>query len=222
MGVIIRHDRLYDRREETAITTVVATPTLAAASATPTLAVSQPLPTSVKALAGFITVFGLIIIGIVAYKVGKWRRRKIRAASQKIGDYKPKAASMIHVDLIAAAKLAEKPEVVYEPYKWQPQVAVPKPVHSNPKTIGKGSKGLLGFILHPKPTLSTEPSPPPAYSPHPLASPPVITIQAARPDSTVPHLSVEMLNTDPHPSTPLPSPARTKSIAGRAFDDESK
>lgn len=58
MGLIIRHDRVYHRRE---ITPATATPTPAAADPGPSE--GTHLPTSVKALAGFIVVFGLIILG---------------------------------------------------------------------------------------------------------------------------------------------------------------
>ncbi len=57
MGLIIRHGRVYDRRE---ITSATATPT---AAAIPGPSEGTHLPTSVKALAGFIVVFGLIILG---------------------------------------------------------------------------------------------------------------------------------------------------------------
>lgn len=55
-------------------------------------------------------------------------------------------------------------------------------------------------------------SPPPAYAEAAPLSPPTIVIESANATTvTLPTINVEMLKTDPNPSSPLPSP-RTKSI----------
>lgn len=66
MGIIVLHDRVYGRRE---ITSATASTTATAATSSPSVPVTQPLPTSVKALAGFIVVLGLVVLGAQRYLV---------------------------------------------------------------------------------------------------------------------------------------------------------
>ena len=68
MGVIVLHDRVYGRRE---ITPASPSTTATAATSSPSVPVTQPLPTSVKALAGFIVVLGLVVLGVSCYPVRK-------------------------------------------------------------------------------------------------------------------------------------------------------
>lgn len=77
----------------------------------------------------------------------------------------------------------------------------------------KDTNRFLNLIFHPKLAVSSgDSSPPPAYSP-PAPSPPIITIDAPRNSAaSIPRLDLQILSTDPHPSTPIPSPVRTKSI----------
>lgn len=148
----------------------------------------------------------------------KWRRRKTRAASQDFAGYQSNSAT---VDVSQAASLkekAEQPQVVYEPYKWVP-IARPEPAHSPNKAVKKGPSRFLGFLTRTggrKSSLPIEVVPPPAYSVKPPPSPIMIVIEGDRTSQAgsriVSHLTLDMLQTDPHPSTPLPSPARSKSI----------
>lgn len=69
MAIIDFH--VYERREEASSVTS----TTAQATATPSsVAVTQPLPTYVKALAGFIVVLGLIVLGTFTNTVCIGRR----------------------------------------------------------------------------------------------------------------------------------------------------
>lgn len=118
----------------------------------------------------------------------------------------------MHVDLASAPKVAEKPEVVHEPYKWQP-IARPEPARAKTKVVKKDTNRFLNFVFHPKPSVPAQNhSPPPAYTP-PQPSPPIITINGPRGSiASIPRLDIQTLSTDPYPSTPIPSPLRTKSI----------
>ncbi|KAI0086372.1 hypothetical protein BDY19DRAFT_995978 [Irpex rosettiformis] len=171
--------------------------------------VSEPLPTSVKALAGFIVIMGLIILSIVAYKIGKWRRNKLRAASTKV-KADMKTASVIHVDLSKMdSNLPEKSDVtvVAEPYKWTP-VARPPVAHPANKAVKKGTKRFFGGFMPNKPApLAVEShSPPPSYDDSATLPPTIIVSDEKGPASF--GLSI----VPPSPSSPLPSPARIQSI----------
>ena len=162
------------------------------------------------------------LLGTIAWKVGKWRRNKIRAASQTVGDYTPKqAAPSYHVDLhITESRSDEKLHPAFdhepepEPYKWQP-IAFPPVAHSPNKAVTKGpSRFFKAFTGSKKPApLPLAQSPPPAYSAQPSA--PMITVQVADEKEArraTPHaaLTLQMISLDP--STPIPSPIRTASI----------
>lgn len=156
-------------------------------------------------------------IGVAAWKIGQWRRRKIqgrRAASQSIVGYAPKA-DVVHVafgDLSGDEKSGAGFEP--EPYKWQP-IALPPPAHSPNKAVTKGpSRFFKGFMANSKKPapLPLDMTPPPAYSAQ--HSPPLITVQVSDEKNTAvatpANLKLQMLKTGP--ASPLPSPIRTASI----------
>ncbi len=128
-------------------------------------------------------------------------------------------AAFVHDDPEPAAP--EKTESTYEPYRWQP-IARPPLAHSPNKAVKKSTNRFIDFLssaVSSKASVPTETPPPPAYSMSvpPSPSPPTIVIEAAnKPGRTdVPvfsSLTLEMLQTDPHPTTPMPSPIRTASI----------
>lgn len=176
---------------------------------------TKPLPTSVKALAGFIVVFGLIILGIVAWKVGKWRRNKIRAASRKV-EVKAVPFNAFSSPLGASV---EKPERELETYKWQP-VALPPPVHSPNKDVAKSKSRFFKPFGSRKPSpLPLETTPPPAYSVQPSA--PLVTVHITDEDRgevretrrATPHVNLAMqMLTGGVATSPAPSPARSASM----------
>ncbi|KAI0705925.1 hypothetical protein BC835DRAFT_1409982 [Cytidiella melzeri] len=169
---------------------------------------AKPLPTSVKALAGFIVVMGVIILGIAAWKFGKWRRSRLRAASMNNGGSLQKH-SIVHVDLSKVeTNPLEKETDVVQPYKWRP-VSRPPVSHSANKAVKTGTKRFFGGVVGKKPApLAVDArSPPPAYI---EATPAPYTVIVSTPDGYRTSSGVKLIpNT---PSSPLPSPARIQSI----------
>lgn len=204
MAIIDLYNRVLERREDDSSSHEVV----------------KPLPTSVKAIAGVIVFFGVLILGFAAWKIGRWRRNKIRAASQNFGDCVAKNQPPTYrIDLENHDGLTDEKshpafEPEPEPYKWKP-VAFPPPIHSQNKAVTKGpSRFFKAFTPSKKPTpLPLAQSPPPAYSAQPSA--PLITVQVAdekdgRRATPTAALTLQMLKLDP--SSPIPSPIRTASI----------
>jgi len=188
--------------------------------------VVDPLPKVAQALAVLVVLFGLVIIGFVAWRVGKWRRTKARAASQQFNDSLKRetgAASLVHVDLTRAESNDSMDEKVppMEPYKWRP-VTLPAPVHSSNKAVKKGINRFWSMSFSPK----SEPSPP-AQSPpptyqitivpaNPPVSPPKITVDANTKSVSrkpVTPTTLNALKVDVRPASPImPSPIRSASM----------
>lgn len=145
---------------------------------------------------------GTCFVGVVAWRVGKWRRSKIRAASQKIGTYAPTKVTLVNLDLTndladsSDEKLDRGDSIDLGPATWKP-LPPPPQVHVQSKKHGP-SRFLRPFLPRSsKPTpLSIATSPPPAYSP------------AAAGTTTTGN---DMLKA-PVDSAPIQSPLRTASI----------
>ena len=134
---------------------------------------------------------------------------------------KPK--SFIQADLAHDQDTTQNVQVPQETYRWQPQIARPEPVHSYNKATNTGTKRFLNFLtarISPKPSIiSVYPSPPPAYTPHPPPPTPITIVignsESAHVSQDLSQATRDMLQTDSYASrvsSPLPSPARTKSI----------
>jgi hypothetical protein len=148
--------------------------------------------------------------GIAAWKIGKWRRNRIRARapSSNVGEH-VKTADVVHVSLHKTeTTLSEKEAAIIEPYKWRP-LSRPPTAHSASKSVKKGTKRFFGGIggKKPAPIAMEATSPPPAYVESAL-SPPIIIVE----DTGKGRSSTGLKITPPSPSSPLPSPARIQSM----------
>ena len=146
-------------------------------------------------------------LGIAAYKIGKWRRNKLRAASAQV-KADMRASHVVHVDLSKTeTTLSEKAAAVVEPYKWEP-VARPPPAHSANKAVKNGTKRFFGGFMpnKPAPLVVDVQSPPPSYA-EATPIPPIIVVSDEKGPA-----SYGLKIVPPSPSSPLPSPARSQSI----------
>ncbi|TCD68470.1 hypothetical protein EIP91_010756 [Steccherinum ochraceum] len=128
---------------------------------------SKPLPTSVKALAGVIVVLGVILIGLAAWKIGKWRRQKMRsrmAASSRVSQYvaeKPRNAIQVSFkDMVTDEKKSF--------FGLPSLLSRPEPAHAPNKAIKKGTNRYIGGFHTSKPSKTSfalSPSAPPKSAP---------------------------------------------------------
>ncbi|KAH8099632.1 hypothetical protein BXZ70DRAFT_239795 [Cristinia sonorae] len=100
---------------------------------------SEP-STTVKVLAVFVVLFGLTLLGVLIWRVGKWRRERIRkqaVASSRINKYFEKPAGMIEVNFGT-----EKKSFFARPL----MLSRPAPSHSLNKAVKKGTTRFMGGI----------------------------------------------------------------------------
>lgn len=153
-----------------------------------------------------------LYVGIVAWRVGKWRRSKTRAASQSLGGYVPKAA-IANESSAPTHGGVEKANRKLETYKWRP-IALPVPAHSSDKATTKGpSRFFKPLNLRRHAPLPLESPPPPAYSAQ--LSAPLITVRITDKDEkearrATPHVNVTLKLGDA--ASTLPSPVRSASM----------
>ncbi|CAL1705739.1 unnamed protein product [Somion occarium] len=206
-------------------------------AATPSVSskpVVAPLSTSVKALTGFIVVLGVCLIGIAAWRIGIWRRKRIRArhvASSKVlaslSSFEKSAPLEVTLDRKASDKKSGFIMPAIYPVELLP---LPPPAHSPNKAVKKGTNRFLGHISFSRKSTSTPTQsnyPPPSYD---VAVIPPLPIQAtpqpalvskanlqvevpARPPVTLAALTVQTGT----PLSPVPSP-RTSSYGAYAPD----
>ncbi|KAI0784402.1 hypothetical protein C8Q75DRAFT_736264 [Abortiporus biennis] len=213
---------------------------VARAEASSTAVVATNLPTSTKALAGVIAVFGVIILGIIAYKVGKWRREKIRREAMK---NRSTINPVYQKDPSYQLSFSPRPSVEEKPTFVHPlagfNISRPEPVHAPNKAVKKETSRFLARMHIHRKSASTGTKPqPPAYeavSGIPSAKIP-LTVQVPIHTPNTP-LTAATLNitsaTSPVPSprsssygnldsswkskTPLSGRPRAKSVNGKRY-----
>lgn len=167
------------------------------AGATQTSTVFIPPAKPVKALASFVTLFGVVIIIFVVWRIGVWRRRKRLAES-----IRRRGEKALHLDIENG--YSEKVLVVPPPGEgtvWVPMIKPFRPTEtiSVPQTAASKtsrSKQLWENIGK----ISSESSPPPAYF---IAN---NTTERYTPDSTPPSTAVIDVKpaAAPQPLIPMP------------------
>jgi len=171
--------------------------------------VTKPLPTSIKALAGVIAVFGVILMGIAAWRIGKWRRQKLRsrmAASQRMSKYvseKPVNAIQVNFNTMVTE---EKKSIFALPSL----LLRPEPAHAPNKAVKKGTNRFIGGLHTAASKVSGKPShhvtspPPPVPSKQIVPSVPIPAIQIHRNPSTRSNKSGKIdLRVDVNVQTPV-------------------
>jgi len=121
-------------------------------------------PKSVKALASVLTLFGLIIIVFVVWRIGVWRRKRRLAAAtsgQKGIDHKP-ALIDIETGYKVETGCGEKVLTVSPPGEGTVWVPMVRPFHPNQITVPPIAKKSSRSKMHWENKLSPE-TPPPAY-----------------------------------------------------------
>lgn len=201
--------------------------TSVAPSPTSTLPASERLPTSVKALAGFIVVMGVLILGIAAWRIGVWRRRKRLAAAKTVGVLVQGGKPQLQITRTST----DSKEDVDEKFNFVVPTTVitpPEQVHSLNKAIKKGTNRFIGALSPSKSaSLSPNPNSPPTYtsaisistspsspSTSPLSATKVqLTVEVPSRPPTSPHATVA-LNLPLTTATPSPVPSPRTSSYG--------
>ncbi|CDO70013.1 hypothetical protein BN946_scf184354.g15 [Trametes cinnabarina] len=213
--------RAHPRRhlqERQATPPVVARSAVSDSQATSSAPVVNPLPVSVRVLTAFFVILGVLILAIATWRIVVWRRRKLRAASQRFrtGSYGPSEKNRP----IGEGKPPEKQEVLVilptEPQpasmrrdegKWVPQIRS----HNAPKhdagsdTVVIDVKAPSNDVRSPPPTYTASNTP--LSTPSSSPRPPHLNL----PTVTVTHDNSTLSVPAPVPS-PVPSPRRASSF----------
>lgn len=235
----------------TATSTVTPTPAVSGAESSSNHPVVAPLPTSVKALTGFIVVLGVLVLGeyiptrrhsknnslfgtgIAAWRIGTWRRKKIRArhaaASSKILAGLSTFEKSSTIDISSNRRTLDEKSGYTAPII--PAIypiefpALPVPAHSPNKAVKKGTNRFIGnFAFSSSKTSPIPEEPSPASTPlssEPTPRPPSkgngkANLQVEVPIRPVVASNTLSADTGVAPS-PIPSP-RTSSHGAYAPD----
>jgi len=172
------------------------------ARAEPSASVSQVsgnLPTSVKALTGFIVVLGVILLGLAGWRIGVWRRNKMRDARMRglLPFSSEKKDGAIRLQFSSNFPQDKDAKPTYE-HPLAGLLTRPAPAHAPNKAIKKDTSRFFGAKKSPfgrKTPTSAKSSghPPPSYQ------------EASPPPAPKIQLSVQVPTRPPPPPTPLTS-----------------
>ncbi|RPD56347.1 hypothetical protein L226DRAFT_573985 [Lentinus tigrinus ALCF2SS1-7] len=189
--------------------------------------VVNPLPTSVKVLTAFFVILGVLIVGIVTWRVVVWRRRKVATtASQKYrqGSFSPsekirpigEGTPLEKQEVLVILPVEPPPSVKATPYKWTPQVFAHQ-AKDNANVVDIKSPPAAEAVRSPPPTYTatSSRSPSPSSTPSSSPRPPALNLPAF----TVTHDNNDHL-TVPAVATPAPSPRRTSSFGMEGFGEQ--
>ncbi|KAI0695855.1 hypothetical protein C8T65DRAFT_710719 [Cerioporus squamosus] len=186
--------------------------------------VVNPLPTSVKVLTAFFVILGVLIVGIVTWRIVVWRRRKVTTASQKYrqSSFSPsekirpivEGTPMEKQEVLVILPIEPPPSVKPMSGKWKPQIFS---VANGANVVDIKSPPAAEAARSPPPTYtaassrSSSPGSTPSSSPRPPAlNLPTVTVTHENND----HLSV------PAVATPVPSPRRTSSFGMEGLGEQ--
>ncbi|CCM04949.1 uncharacterized protein FIBRA_07146 [Fibroporia radiculosa] len=133
-------------------------------SSTPSGSEENEMTSGEKAITAVVVIVVLAIVGIVAWRVGKWRRAKARAASSKInisliGERHGEKA--VHIDFDRAGQEIEKPKM---------HVVLPTAPAASAQTGRQWTYTLPGVRPFPSTDERSSRSPPPLYTAAPLTA----------------------------------------------------
>ncbi|TFK88324.1 hypothetical protein K466DRAFT_77071 [Polyporus arcularius HHB13444] len=184
----------------------------------------NPLPTSVKVLTAFFVILGILIVGIVTWRIVVWRRRKVTTASQKYrqGSFSPsekirpitEGTPMEKQEVLVILPIEPPPSMQSASVKWKPQIF--SVANHGGNVVDIKSPPAVEAALSPPPTYqATSRSSSPGSTPSSSPRPPALNL----PTVSVTHENHEYLSVPPV-ATPVPSPRRTSSFGMEGLGEQ--